>query len=150
MTKRLFALSSSLMLLCACGRQPAPAVPTPSVVAHAETGCQDENCTGHHVQTAAAPEQLGATVCGNGLIEVFRLPEKDGRIPITIKLLEGTLADPVTISTGSGQDAVKITAARNADGQYTAALPVTESSKILWITAGQGEKTAQVNFPLKK
>ncbi len=149
MILRLFFLSSGLMLLGACGRQPTPAAAPPHA-AHAETGCQDATCTEHQAPSAAALEQLGATVCGNGLIEVFRAPEKDGKIAIAIVLLEGKLAEPVTISTGSGPDAVKIPATKTADGKYTADLPASGSSETLWITVGQGAKEARVDFLLKK
>lgn len=148
MIARLFAWSSGLILLGACGG-PTPPASSKTPIAHAETTCHDENCTEHQAQ-AAAREQIGATVCGNGLIEVFRRPGKDGRVTIVIKLLEGKLAEPVTAGAGSTPDAVKVPATRNAEGEYTADVPVDESSRTLWIAAGQGEKAVQVDFPLKK
>ena len=147
MIVRLFALSSGLMLLGACGGPAAPAS-SKTPIAHAETECHDEHCTGH--QAASEKKQIGATVCGNGLIEVFRSPGKEDKATITIKLLSGQLADPVSVGTEAGSETVKVPATKDADGEYTDTLPVNESSKTLWIMAGQGEKAVQVDFPLVK
>ncbi len=149
MIKRLFTLSSCLLLLAACSRQPPATSKTPATAGHAEDGCHDETCT-EHPAAAASQQQLGATVCGNGLIEVFCGAEKAGRLPITIKRLQGTLAEPVVLSTAASQDAIRTPASQTADGTYTATLPVDAAAKTLWITAGQGEKAVQVDFPLIK